>query len=158
MFTYSARLALLALTAGLTIAGCADNKPATRHPSAGGLSAVTVTGRGQPSTTTSHSRTAVPAASAAAQPETGPAGKTGIASCDDYLASYVACHRAAGIYSPDQIESRYEQMRRSLFDDAQDPDMRPQLSTRCAALSNQLRQVLAGKPCSSNAGAAPASP
>ncbi|HEY9131529.1 MAG TPA: hypothetical protein VIM98_07200 [Dyella sp.] len=153
MSTYSARLALLALATGLTIAGCADNKPATRHPSTGTANTAPATARGQLPATGRPRTTAAPTAPSQAVQ----ADKTGIPSCDDYLASYVACHRAAAIYSPDQIESRYEQMRRSLLDDAQDPDMRPQLSTRCAALSNQLRQVLAGKPCSS-ASTAPAGP
>jgi hypothetical protein len=74
------------------------------------------------------------------------------------LASYVACHRAAGIYAPDQIESRYDQMRHSLIEDSQDPDMRPQLGTRCAALANQLHQVLHGKSCDGGSAANGGSP
>ena len=29
---------------------------------------------------------------------------TGIPACDDYLSSYLACHRAAAIYAPDQLQ------------------------------------------------------
>lgn len=146
MFTSSARLALLALIACLTMAGCAD-KP-TRHATPTGGTHATATGASSRSGATTKPRPATPT-----QPETSdlPA-KTGIAACDDYLASYVACHRAAGIYAPDQIESRYDQMRHSLIEDSQDPDMRPQLGTRCVALANQLHQVLHGKSC--NGGAA----
>jgi hypothetical protein len=74
---------------------------------------------------------------------------TGIAACDDYLASYVACHRAAAIYQPEQIQGRYEAMRTSLLRDAQDPQIRPQMAARCNALASQLRQALHGKSCES---------
>lgn len=142
MFTSSARLALLALIAGLTVAGCAD-KPA-RHTTSATGARTTATAASSRSSVASKPRPATPA-----QPETssGLPTTTGIAACDDYLASYVACHRAADIYAPDQIESRYDQMRHSLIEDSQDPDMRPQLSTRCVALANQLHQALHGKSC-----------
>ena len=148
MFTSSARLALLALIAGLTVAGCAD-KPA-RH----------TTTTASTHTTSRSTVTAKPRPTAPAQPETSSTApaKTGIAACDDYLASYVACHRAAGIYAPDQIETRYDQMRHSLIEDSQDPDMRPQLGTRCVALANQLHQVLHGKSCDGGAAANGGSP
>lgn len=149
MSTTSARLALLALlVTGLTVAGCAD-KPA-RH--------TTTTGTRTTATATTSARSSAatkPRPTTPAQPETSsnlPA-KTGIAACDDYLASYVACHQAAGIYAPDQIETRYDQMRHSLIEDSQDPDMRPQLGTRCVALANQLHQVLHGKSCNGGAAA-----
>jgi hypothetical protein len=153
MFTSSARLALLALIAGLTVASCAD-KPA-RHTTSTGSTHTTVPGASSRS-----SASTKPKPTAPAQTETSsdlPA-KTGIAACDDYLASYVACHRAAGIYAPDQIESRYDQMRHSLIEDSQDPDMRPQLGTRCVALANQLHQVLHGKSCNSGGTANGGSP
>jgi hypothetical protein len=74
--------------------------------------------------------------------------RTGIAACDDYLASYRACHRAAGIFTPDQIEPRYQEMRQSLLRDAQDPNIRPQLALRCNSLARSLREALHGKSCS----------
>ena len=152
MFTSSARLASLALIAGLTVAGCAD-KPARHTATASTRTTTSVTG--------GHSTTATkPRAATPAQPDTASTlpAKTGIAACDDYLASYVACHRAAGIYAPDQIENRYDQMRHSLIEDSQDPDMRPQLGTRCVALANQLHQVLHGKSCDGGATANGGSP
>lgn len=152
MFTYSARLALLALIAGLTVAGCAD-KP-VRHTTATGTRTTTTATGARPSTS------AKPRPTTPAEPETSSSlpAQTGIAACDDYLASYVACHRAAGIYAPDQIETRYDQMRHSLIEDSQDPDMRPQLGTRCVALANQLHQVLHGKSCNSGSAANGGSP
>lgn len=72
---------------------------------------------------------------------------TGIAACEDYLASYRACHRAAGIYAPDQIESHYQQMRQSLLRDSLKPEIRPQLAARCNSLAGTLRQALHGKAC-----------
>jgi hypothetical protein len=74
-------------------------------------------------------------------------GSTGIPSCDDYLASYVACHRTAAIYPPDQIEGHCEAMRDSLLRDAQDPNTRPQLGGRCTSLALSLREALHGKAC-----------
>jgi len=146
MTTSSARLALLALIAGLTVAGCAD-KP-THHTTT--TSGTRTTSSARPSTAAkSRPTAAAPSEASSALP-----AKTGIAACDDYLASYVACHRAAAIYAPDQIETRYDQMRHSLLEDSQDPDMRPQLGNRCVALANQLHQALHGKSCDTSAAAA----
>ncbi len=75
---------------------------------------------------------------------------TGIAACDDYLASYLACHRAAAIFPPNQLQSRYEAMRSSLLRDSKNPDIRPQLAARCNSLASQLRQALHGKSCAEN--------
>lgn len=76
-----------------------------------------------------------------------PAGVTGIAVCDAYLSSYLACHRAAELYPPDQLPSRYAAMRSILLKDSADPHIRPQLAARCHSLSNQLQQALQGKSC-----------
>ncbi|KAF1009393.1 MAG: hypothetical protein GAK28_00030 [Luteibacter sp.] len=72
---------------------------------------------------------------------------TGIAACDEYLASYKSCHLAAGVFPRDQIESRYEMMRTSLLKQSQDPDMRDQLGARCSSLASQLKDVLKGRSC-----------
>ncbi|MBU6246679.1 MAG: hypothetical protein KGN77_02890 [Xanthomonadaceae bacterium] len=76
-----------------------------------------------------------------------PPSRTGIVACDEYLASYRACHRAAAIFPPDQIETRYREMRQSLLRDAADPRVRPQLAARCNALARSLREALHGKSC-----------
>lgn len=149
-FRPSSRLALLALVAGgVILAGC-SNKPETRSSTSHGS---TVTG----------SRTAATGASSSASTTktrtgtvTTSGGKplpnsTGIPACDDYLASYVSCHAAAGVYTPDQIQSRYEDMRTSLLQDSVDPNTRPQLGARCTALAKQLRTTLQGKSCTAPA-------
>lgn len=143
-----ARLALLLFAGGLILAGCNDK---TTRPSGTGTTATT-------STTT---RTATPARRApATSPKAAPAealpDQTGIPACDNYLSSYMACHQAAAIYPPDQIEGRYEAMRESLLRDSMNPDIRPQLGNRCTSLANQLHQALHGKSCATQP-AAPAS-
>jgi len=72
---------------------------------------------------------------------------TGIPACDAYLSTYIACHRAAGIFAPDQLQGHYEMMRDSLLRDSQDPDIRPQLANRCESLEQSLREALHGKSC-----------
>lgn len=69
---------------------------------------------------------------------------TGIGSCDAYLANYAACHRKAGLYTPEQLPAREQAMRESLRQDAMDPATRPQLEQRCRALITQLRQIAPG--------------
>lgn len=143
-------LALLVLAGGLALAGCNDTN--TRPTSTtGGTSSGSgsSTSRTAPATT---SRTA--AKPKVARTEALP-DQTGVPACDNYLATYVACHQVAGIYQPDQIEGRYEAMRESLLRDSLDPDIRPQLGNRCTSLANQLHQALHGKSCATQP-AAPA--
>jgi hypothetical protein len=144
------RLVPALLIAGLLV-GCAHRETARRTT--------------PPSTTTSSStatRSAHHAERAAstrkAEENANLPDRTGIAACDDYLSSYLACHRAAGIYAPDQLEYRYEAMRTSLLRDSQKPDVRPQLAARCHSLATQLRQALHGKSCAENPPAAGGTP
>ncbi len=83
---------------------------------------------------------------------------TGIAACDDYLSSYMACHRAAHIFVPAQLPARYEAMRLSLLRDSMNPDVRPQLAARCNSLASTLRQALHGKSCDVNPAVSSSSP
>ncbi|HEX5327323.1 MAG TPA: hypothetical protein VFW75_11695 [Acetobacteraceae bacterium] len=76
-----------------------------------------------------------------------PGGMVGVAACDQYLSTYKACHRAAGIFAPGQLDARYELMRDSLLRDARDPVKRAALDQRCRALSAQLQEALHGKSC-----------
>jgi hypothetical protein len=138
-------LTLISLLGGLLLAGCAQH-PATR------TTTTSTTTTPSTSTTraasTSHREHAAPTRSKpAAEPDLS--DNTGIAACDDYLSSYLACHRAAAIYAPDQLQSRYEAMRSSLLRDSKNPDIRPQLAARCNSLASQLRQALHGKSCDS---------
>jgi hypothetical protein len=78
---------------------------------------------------------------------------TGIPSCDTYLGSYLACHRIAGVYDANTLQTRYQAMRVSLLQDANDPHVRPYLAHRCLGLTQELNAVLQGRPCT-----APATP
>lgn len=150
------RLAILMLGGTVLLAGCAQQQT-RRHTTSHAQASVseastttggsaTVTGPGNRSTRAHGRAVRHPAAptppSAAELPDT-----TGVPACDDYLSSYKACHRAAGIYAPSQLESRYQAMRTSLLRDSLDPDIRPQLAARCNSLASQLRQALHGKSC-----------
>ena len=139
------RLALLALVAGgVILAGC-SNKPETRPTGTTHGATTTSTGGSRATSTGGTTRTrtgTVTTSGGKPLPES-----TGIPACDDYLSSYVACHTAAGVYPPDQIQSRFEDMRSSLLQDSVDPTTRPQLGARCTALAKQLRATLQGKSC-----------
>jgi len=121
------RLTLVASLAGCLLAGCTGHTATRATPVRSPASPVAVT------------------TSKAALPD-----KTGIAACDDYLSSYLACHRAAAIYPADQLQARYEAMRTSLLRDSQNPAIRPHLADRCNSLSRLLREALHGKSCAEN--------
>jgi hypothetical protein len=151
------RLTILAIAAALVVAGCAHQPPSktttvtTTRTTAAPVSTSTSTVQRAP-----HRAPAVNASttsSTANLPDS-----TGIPACDDYLSSYMACHRAANIFAPGQLQSRYNAMRTSLLRDSQDPDIRPQLAARCNSLASQLRDALRGKSCDTNAAPASTSP
>jgi len=135
----------------LALAACADHKPKT-------TTTQTVTASPSSTSTTTKSRTATTSVTSVPASKTrsgttpaavsGPLpDSTGIAACDEYLASYKSCHLAAGVFARDQIEPRYEMMRTSLLRQSQDPDMRDQLQNRCVSLASQLKDALHGKSC-----------
>jgi hypothetical protein len=150
------RLTVVLLGAGLLF-GCAEH-PTRAGTGASGAASAPATGQTAPATRSSSTpATAAPTnrRAAASERSTGALpDSTGIPACDDYLASYVACHRAAAIYKPDQIQSHYEAMRSSLLRDSQDAQIRPNLAARCNSLASQLRQALHGKSCDSAPAAA----
>lgn len=145
MYTLS-RLTLTASIAGLLIAGCADH-PATRATAPSTVTTTSTRSADRAPVKRAFTPVAAPRADSTSSADTPE--NTGIVACDDYLSSYLACHRAAKIYAPDQLQSRYEAMRTSLMRDSQNPDIRPQLSARCNSLASQLRQALHGKSCAS---------
>ena len=149
----SPRMALAAtMIAGVLLAGCAKH-PATRPTTpATTTRSTSATGVGA-ATTARPEHHAATRTNEAALPD-----QTGIAACDDYLSSYLACHRAAGIFAPDQLQSRYEAMRTNLLRDSQNPDVRPQLAERCNSLARSLRDALHGKSCAANPAPAASSP
>ena len=82
-----------------------------------------------------------------ATPPPAPVAITGVASCDAYLSSYLACHRAAAIYPADQLQAHYQAMRDSLLQASQSPQTRPYLDARCRLLAGQMSQSLQGRSC-----------
>ncbi len=152
------RMTLPAALACLLLAACAP-KPVTRTtstttPATSRTTTTTTTPAGKTGSTSRRQRTT---ASGATAGEAGLPERTGVAACDDYLSSYLSCHRAAAIYAPDQLQYRYDAMRTSLLRDSQNPDIRPQLGARCNSLATQLRQALHGKSCAESPAPAPAS-
>jgi hypothetical protein len=137
----------------LALAACADHKPKPATTQTVMASPSTTTTTSTKSRTGTTSVTNVPASrtksgTAPAAASSGPLpDSTGIAACDEYLASYKSCHLAAGVFARDQIEPRYEMMRTSLLRQSQDPDMRDQLQNRCVSLASQLKDALHGKSC-----------
>jgi hypothetical protein len=156
----TSRFTLTSVISVLLMAGCSHQPAAKPAPTV-----TTTRTTSTPVSSTSSAETTVPRAThrapashkAATASENLP-NQTGIAACDDYLSSYMACHRAANIFAPGQLPSRYQAMRTSLLRDSQDPDIRPQLGARCNALASQLRDALHGKSCDANAAPASTSP
>jgi len=136
------RLALLVFAGGLVLVGCNDKT--TRPSSSTTATTSSSTSRTAPATPPRTATTKPKAAAGEALPD-----QTGIPACDNFLNSYIACHQAAGIYAPDQIEGHYEEMRSALLRDSLNPDIRPQLGNRCTSLANSLHQALHGKSCAS---------
>jgi hypothetical protein len=139
------------LIGALALAACADHKPRTTSGSTrttvSSTPASGTSGKPRVSANTSSAATSK-ASTRTVPPKDGPLpDSTGIAACDEYLASYKSCHLAAGIFARDQIDSRYDMMRTSLLRQSQDPDMRGQLGARCASLASQLKDALHGKSC-----------
>jgi len=157
MMPIPTRMALAAtMFAGALLAGCA-RQPTTRPEAPATTGNKSTVHQG---TTVSGSKSTTrqtPTTSSAGRNENLP-DRTGIAACDDYLSSYLACHRAAKIFAPDQLQSRYEAMRTSLLRDSKNPDIRPQLAERCNSLARSLRQALHGKSCEASPAPAASSP
>lgn len=146
--------------AGLVLAGCSHEaaKPTASSTTTSTSSTAAPATRTTSSTTGSRSTGSAVRKASTAVSDAGLPSSTGVPACDDYLASYRSCHRAAAIYPADQIDSRYEQMRHTLLRDSQDPDIRPQLANRCNSLASNLKQALHGKSCAPDAAPASTSP
>lgn len=76
---------------------------------------------------------------------------TGIAPCDAYLNTYLTCHRAAGTYPAEMLQTHYQAMRDTLLQEASDPGVRPYLASRCQGLTQQLHDALQGRACTDQA-------
>jgi hypothetical protein len=144
---------------GLLLTGCAEHKATrTTTTSTAATSTATTTSNAPATSKTHQQRRTVDANGHITVTDVDLPDRTGIPACDDYLSSYLACHRAAAIYAPNQLQSRYEAMRTSLLRDSENPDIRPQLGARCNSLATQLRQALHGKSCAATPAAASSTP
>jgi hypothetical protein len=159
------RLALVATITGLLLAACA-NHPATRSDTASSDTARSSAARATAARASASESATSNARHTAEQRRSAPTGqadnaepdRTGVPACDDYLTSYLACHRAAAIYTPEQLPLRYQAMRTSLLRDSKNPKIRPHLADRCNSLARTLRQALHGKSCEVSAAPASSSP
>lgn len=143
------RFVLAGMIAILLLAGCAHH-PTTPTTSKTATSATTTSTSSVAGTSTSHPKRSVTPKGHVTVEEVNLPDRTGIPACDDYLSSYMACHRAAGIYTPSRLPERYQAMRTSLLRDSENPDIRPQLAARCNGLATSLREALHGKSCAAN--------
>jgi len=156
------RLPLTIVIASLLLAGCAHQAAKTPPKAATPPATTTVT----TTSTTPAKGSSTHHPHHAAAPDNGHVtvqdvnlpDHTGIPACDDYLSSYMACHRAANIFTPDQLPARYQAMRTNLLLDSENPDIRPQLAARCNSLATQLRVALHGKSCGENPAPAGSTP
>lgn len=134
------RKGILCLAGALLLAGCASHPQRNEHAQAA-----------KAAPPPAHPAPPVPPDTTGTAPKEqlppAPNGMVGVASCDQYLSTYKACHQAAAIFAPGQIEPHYELMRDSLLRDARDPVKRATLDQRCRALSAQLQEALHGKSC-----------
>ncbi len=152
MMPMPSRRAVFALLGSLALAACSNRlftRSTTAPPHASTATTTHSAGRQRPQ---------VASASSAKTSKAPLPDRTGIAACDDYLSSYLACHRAAAIFPPSQLQARYEAMRINLLRDSMNPKIRPQLAARCNSLATQLRQALHGKSCDVNPAPTASSP
>lgn len=148
MRAYLRRAFAFSLFCIVTLAGCASHPQKVQPP--------------KPATSAAHPAPSAPVVSPAGatpseQLPPAPDGMIGVASCDQYLSTYKACHRAAGIFAPGQLEARYQSMRNGLLRDARDPVKRAALDQRCQALARQLQDALHGKSCNAAPGSSSSS-
>lgn len=76
---------------------------------------------------------------------------TGVAVCDEYLASYLDCHRVIGATDPASTGQRLETLRASWQSLARDPDQRESLVAQCQNLTDLMKDALDGRECTSPA-------
>lgn len=72
---------------------------------------------------------------------------TGVAVCDEYLASYRGCHRVIGTTDPVVVEQRLESLRTNWQSLASDPDQRETLVSQCQNLTDLMKDALNGRAC-----------
>ncbi len=90
---------------------------------------------------------AAPSAPLAATPEDAPREFTGIAVCDEYLATYKACHSVIGAYSADAMNERLNGLRTTWQERARDPAQHESLTVQCQNLTDTMKEALDGRDC-----------
>jgi hypothetical protein len=136
MNRYPLRITMLALATALA-AGCASND--TRDDDTASVTTEESTTVVRSESTHVERRTNI------ATPATGEL--VGVPACDDFLASYRACHAVIGAYAPDILDKRYDELRTTLVSQAHDPELSPTLEARCNGLIAQRDEALAGRAC-----------
>lgn len=74
---------------------------------------------------------------------------TGIQVCDDYLASYKACHYVIGTYATNQIDERLTMLKNAWLERARDPEQREALEVQCNSVAESMKEALNGRKCES---------
>lgn len=90
---------------------------------------------------------AAPAATSPPSRQDDAAQFTGVAVCDEYLASYRACRLTLGALSEDVVNERVETWRTRWQAMARDPAKREELEQQCQNLTAVIQDALDGRTC-----------
>jgi len=130
------RIAMLALATAIA-AGCAGNE--TRDDDTASVS------QEEPISVARDEPTHIERGTTIVTPAAGEL--VGVPACDDFLASYRACHAVIGAYAPDVLVKRYDELRTTLVSQSHDPELSPTLEARCNGLIAQRDEALDGRAC-----------
>lgn len=72
---------------------------------------------------------------------------TGIEVCDEYLASYKACHSVIRAYSPEDVDRRLAALRANWLAKSRDPAQHPMLEDQCQSLTDTMKEALNDREC-----------
>lgn len=72
---------------------------------------------------------------------------TGVQVCDEYLASYKACHATINVVPAEQLDERLAQLRTTLLAKAQNPEERDSMEALCQSLTKTMQEALNGREC-----------
>lgn len=72
---------------------------------------------------------------------------TGVKACEDYLATYKACHRVIGAYAPDAIDQKYDELRSNLLQRSTTDEGKTQIQNQCASLAATMKEALNDREC-----------
>lgn len=66
--------------------------------------------------------------------------------CDEYLATYKACHTVIGT-APDTLDERLNRLRTTWQERARDPAQHEALTAQCQNLTDTMKEALNGRDC-----------